>query len=187
MSKRNKAPLADERDRLRIVSALDENLLVEAAAGSGKTHSLAQRMTSGIATGRYRVEEMAAITFTRKAAAELRGRFQQALEDRLRECSPEGRASSATGKRVDGAERERETRRLRDALAGIERLFAGTIHSFCAHLLRERPVEAHLAPGFDEIDETSDALARTEAWNAFVARARATGSPLLLALEDAGV
>ena len=59
---------------------LDRNLLVEAGAGSGKTHEMAARMAAGIATGVYQLEHMAAVTFTRKAAAELRGRFQLALE-----------------------------------------------------------------------------------------------------------
>ncbi len=164
------APLADQPDRERIVTALGENLLVEAAAGSGKTQSLAERMTAGIGSGVYDVRHMAAITFTRKAAAELRGRFQQALEARLKQ---------------EGAAARRE--RLERALSDIEQLFAGTIHSFCAHLLAERPVEAHLAPGFTEMDETDDADARREAWRAFVARERASGSPLLAELEDAGV
>jgi hypothetical protein len=43
--------------------------------------------------------------------------------------------------------------RIRAALSNLERFFAGTIHSFCAHLLRERPVEAGVSPGFIELDE----------------------------------
>src|SRR5690242_11167776 len=75
----------DEAARTRIVSALDRSLLVEAGAGSGKTQKLAERMAAGIATGAYELDRMACVTFTRKAAAELRGRFQAALEaDRAR-------------------------------------------------------------------------------------------------------
>ena len=44
-------------------------------------------------------------------------------------------------------------RRASTALANLERFFAGTIHSFCARLLRERPVEAGVSPGFTELDE----------------------------------
>src|SRR5687767_11020138 len=79
----NDRQLADQSARDRIVSDLDRNLLVEAGAGSGKTHEMARRMAAGIATGAYQVEYMSAVTFTRKAAAELRGRFQLALEDHL--------------------------------------------------------------------------------------------------------
>jgi ATP-dependent helicase/nuclease subunit A len=162
--------LPDQPARDVIVCRLDVNVLVEAGAGSGKTESLAQRMVAGIAAGVYEVDGMAAVTFTRKAAAELRGRFQLALENRL------------------VAEHEpKRKERLRAALARLERLFAGTIHSFCARLLRERPVEAEIAPGFVEIDEAADAAGREEAWHAHVAHEMARGSEAAVALRDAGV
>ncbi len=166
------APAAppDQRFRDRIRDDLDTNLLVEAGAGSGKTHSLAERMASGIARGQYDVAHMAAVTFTRKAAAELRGRFQFALERRLGGNPP-----------ADQAER------LRHALAHLERFFAGTIHAFCARLLRERPVEARMAPGFVELDEVEDAIRRERAWRDFIVRESARGSTLLRELRAAGI
>jgi ATP-dependent helicase/nuclease subunit A len=169
MSKAGKTP-RDQPVRDRLVSQFDRNVLVEAGAGSGKTYSLASRMAAGIAAGVYRVEEMAAVTFTRKAAAELRGRFRLALEERLAVKAP-------------AAERAR----LEAALTGIERLFAGTIHAFCAHLLRERPVDADLAPGFVELDDVEDLRRRAHAWRDYVATARASGDPAMLDLLEAGV
>ena len=163
-------PLPDQAARDLIERRLDLNLLVEAGAGSGKTESLARRMAAGIAAGAYEIEGMAAVTFTRKAAAELRGRFQIALEKRLAE-------------ETDATRRDR----LRLALYRLERLFAGTIHAFCAHLLRERPVEAGVAPGFSELDETADAEHREWAWRLYLDRERAAGSPVLRDLMDAGV
>ena len=74
-------PLQDEESRRIIREELDANLLVEAGAGSGKTQMLAERMAAGIASGVYQIEHLAAVTFTRKAASELRGRFHLALED----------------------------------------------------------------------------------------------------------
>jgi ATP-dependent helicase/nuclease subunit A len=168
----NKRQLADQRARDHIVSDLDRNLLVEAGAGSGKTHEMARRMAAGIATGVYQVEHMAAVTFTRKAAAELRGRFQVALEDQLRQ--------SAT--LPDAADR---VARIRSALSNLERFFAGTIHSFCAHLLRERPVEAGVSPGFTELDEGADALLRKQSWRDFLMAAKA--DPIVGELRDAGI
>jgi ATP-dependent helicase/nuclease subunit A len=162
--------LPDQSARELIETALDRNLLVEAGAGSGKTESLARRMGAGIAAGRYAVEHMAAVTFTRKAAAELRGRFQLDLERRLRA-------------ETEALRRER----LERALARLEQLFAGTIHAFCAHLLRERPVEAGVAPGFTELDDVEDLLQRRAAWRAFWDRERARGSPRLSALAEAGL
>src|SRR6266516_7042829 len=75
----------DQESRRLIREELLTNLLVEAGAGSGKTQMLAERMAAGVATGDYRIEHMAAVTFTRKAASELRGRFHLALEGKLRE------------------------------------------------------------------------------------------------------
>ena len=73
----------DELSRRTIREELLTNILVEAGAGSGKTQMLAERMAAGVAEGVYQIEHMAAVTFTRKAASELRGRFHLALEARL--------------------------------------------------------------------------------------------------------
>src|SRR3954467_10949566 len=74
----------EQGSRRIIREELLTNLLVEAGAGSGKTQMLAERMAAGVATGAYQIEHMAAVTFTRKAASELRGRFHFALEERWR-------------------------------------------------------------------------------------------------------
>src|SRR5579862_7734802 len=73
----------DQESRRLIRQELSTNILVEAGAGSGKTQMLAERMAAGVAAGVYHVEHMAAVTFTRKAASELRGRFHLALEEEL--------------------------------------------------------------------------------------------------------
>jgi ATP-dependent helicase/nuclease subunit A len=167
--------LSDQDARDSIGTMLDRNLLVEASAGSGKTHSLTQRMVAGIASGHYLVDHMAAVTFTRKAAAELRGRFRLALEERLtREADEQARA------------------RLAAALANVERFFAGTIHSFCARLLHERPVEAGLAPGFTELDDVSDAELRERHWREYLGLLRSGAVPRDVAdawteLQQAGI
>lgn len=167
---RKPRPVPDQPARDLIRARLDINLLVEAGAGSGKTECLAQRMAVGVLEGRYKVEEMAAVTFTRKAAAELRGRFQLTLE----------RALAAE---QDDAKRQR----AQQALRHLERLFAGTIHAFCAHLLRERPVEAGVAPGFAELDEIAEYDQRRRAWRDHLDRQRALGSPAIQELLEAGV
>ena len=168
MSRRPPAPDQAARDLIR--ERLDVNLLVEAGAGSGKTECLAQRMAMGVLEGRYQVQQMAAVTFTRKAAAELRARFQLTLEGAL------------------AVEREATRReRAQQALRHLERLFAGTIHAFCAHLLRERPVEAGVAPGFRELDEVAEMDQRRWAWRDYLDRQRGQGSAALRELLDAGV
>src|SRR6185503_2933483 len=92
-------PMSDTRtidcaSRRTIREELLTNILVEAGAGSGKTQMLAERMAAGVASGAYQVEHIAAVTFTRKAASELRGRFHLALEGELSRSAtdPEQRA-----------------------------------------------------------------------------------------------
>src|SRR3954454_18561200 len=119
MSKRDAiaTPRSDQESRRIICEELETNLLVEAGAGSGKTQMLAERMAAGVATGVYEVEHMAAVTFTRKAASELRGRFHLALEGELmRACAV------SPGHPTDLA----RIARLRSALSNLERFFAGT-------------------------------------------------------------
>ncbi len=115
---------------------------------------------------------MAAVTFTRKAASELRGRFHLALEAEL---------AGASGKDPEKAER------VRSALSNLERFFAGTIHSFCARLLRERPVESGVSPGFTELDEVQDLELQGRVWRDFVTSARANGDPDMMALMAADI
>src|SRR3954465_4622719 len=159
-----------DRDSRRIIrQELLTNILVEAGAGSGKTQMLADRMAAGVASGVFQVEHLAAVTFTRKAASELRGRFHLALEHRLEHAAAE------------------EAARVRAALSNLERFFAGTIHSFCARLLRERPVESGVSPGFTELDEVQDLELRRRAWREFVTSARADGNPEMMALIETEV
>ncbi len=141
----------DREQRELILRELDRNIIVEAAAGTGKTTSMTGRMLALLESGRCQdIRRMAAVTFTRKAAAELRGRFQVELERRVREAEGE------------------EGKRLKAALDRVEQCFIGTIHSFCARLLRERPVEAGVSLDFEELDEEADARLREEAWHIFV-------------------
>src|SRR3954468_1751115 len=165
----SKPRVTDQASRDLIRGALDINILVEAGAGSGKTQMLADRMAAGVASGVYQIEHLAAVTFTRKAASELRGRFHLALEHRLEHAAAE------------------EAARVRAALSNLERFFAGTIHSFCARLLRERPVESGVSPGFTELDEVQDLELRKRVWRDFITSARSAGDPVMLDLLDTGV
>ena len=72
--------LVDEADRLRIRNELDATLVVEAAAGTGKTTELVARMVNTLAQGRARIGEIVAVTFTEKAAGELKLRLREEIE-----------------------------------------------------------------------------------------------------------
>src|SRR5512132_2209617 len=73
-------PLADAQARDLIAHALDDTLVVEAAAGTGKTTELVKRILRILATGRTTVDRIVAVTFTEKAAGELKLRLREALE-----------------------------------------------------------------------------------------------------------
>ena len=79
--------LLDANARIRIASDLDANLCVEAGAGTGKTTVLVDRVVNALASGRVSVDEVAVITFTEKAAAELSTRVRDELERRAHGAS----------------------------------------------------------------------------------------------------
>src|SRR6058998_3014819 len=82
-------PLVDHAGRERIRTSLDETLVVEAAAGTGKTSELVARLVNVLAEGRGTVQTIAALTFTEKAAGELKLRLRAGLEDE-RTRAPQG-------------------------------------------------------------------------------------------------
>jgi ATP-dependent helicase/nuclease subunit A len=123
---------------------LDTTLFVEAAAGTGKTTTLVARIVSAVSQSRARLREIVAITFTEKAAGELKLRLREKLEEVL------------TGTK------------LTEALSDLERAHITTIHSFCAWILRERPVEAVVDPQFAVADELQRQLLFEEAWDGWL-------------------
>jgi len=114
--------LSDQKDRDAIETRLDDTLIVEAAAGTGKTTELVRRIIRIIETGRAEIAGIVAVTFTEKAAGELKLRLREALEESRRRARPDSR--------------DRE--RLDAALSRLEEAQISTIHGFCADLLRER-------------------------------------------------
>lgn len=99
-------------------------LWVEASAGSGKTTDLIRTVVGLLASGEAQLTEIAAITFTEKAAGELKLRLREALE-------------------AEG---------LQAALRQLELAQFATVHGFCQHLLQEHPVEARIDPLFTVLD-----------------------------------
>jgi ATP-dependent exoDNAse (exonuclease V) beta subunit len=127
--------MADARDRALIGDALDRTLVVEAAAGTGKTTELVKRIVRLVETGRAGIDEIVAVTFSEKAAGELKLRLREQLEHAR---------TGATG--AVAARLERAVRRFEES-------HVSTIHGFCADLLRERPVEARIDPSFSVLTE----------------------------------
>ncbi len=125
--------LADAAARRAAVDP-SQNIVLEASAGTGKTQVLVERYVNLLRAG-VEPDHILAITFTRKAAAEMR----QRIIDRLKAAS---RTSA-----IDAA----RWRELRERLGDIA---ISTIDAFCLALLREFPLEADVDPGFDLAAET---------------------------------
>ncbi len=126
-------PLPDQPARDYAVSAT-QNVVLEASAGTGKTRVLVERYVNLLLAG-VEPDNILAITFTRKAAAEMR----QRIVERLKEASRTSQLDAA------------RWRDLRDRLADIA---ISTIDAFCLSLLREFPLEADVDPAFDMADDT---------------------------------
>lgn len=137
MSETKVRVLDDAAARETILTELDRNLVVEAAAGTGKTTVLVKRIVAVLAEGRATVDRLVAVTFTEKAAGELKLRLRGGLEEARRTA----RAGSSAHKNLE------------HALARLEEARVGTIHSFCADLLRERSIEAGIDPRFEPMTE----------------------------------
>src|SRR5207249_901823 len=125
--------LIDEDARRRAVDPT-ENIVLEASAGTGKTRVLVERYVNLLRAG-VEPDHILAMTFTRKAAGEMR----QRIIDRLKEAS---RLSE-----LDAA----RWRELRERFGDIA---ISTIDAFCLSLLREFPLEADVDPGFDLAADT---------------------------------
>ena len=147
-------PLVDAVERERIRTDLDHTFLVEAAAGTGKTTELVRRIVAVLARGFATVDSVVAVTFTEKAAGELKLRMRAGLETARRA------ATAGTP----------EHSNLENALARLEEARVGTIHGFCADLLRERSIEAEVDPLFVTMTEAESERFYGEAFQLWLQR-----------------
>jgi ATP-dependent helicase/nuclease subunit A len=154
----------DQADRDRIQRELDRNLFVEAGAGAGKTSSLVNRIVALVRTG-VPIVGIAAITFTEKAAADLRHRLRSTLQ-----------------RAADDATEPTELLNFEAALDDLDHAPIGTLHAFARRLLSEFPVAAGLPPGFGVLDELESSLAFEERWEDLLERLlehpRPAGGPI---------
>lgn len=116
--------------------ALDKNISVTAGAGSGKTRILVERFLKIVLKEPQRTRRILALTFTNKAAGEMQERIAGEIQKRLTEA--------------DAEEEKVKLRLIREQLNSAA---VSTIHSFCARILREYPLQAGLAPDFGELDD----------------------------------
>ncbi len=128
--------LPDQADRDAAVKDTASSILVEASAGTGKTTTLVNRVLELALADGVPLSRIAAMTFTEKAAGEMKERLREALDE----------ASVS----ADALRRARAVEARRD----LEAAPISTLHAFCGRLLRERPVEAGVDPDFVTPEES---------------------------------
>jgi ATP-dependent exoDNAse (exonuclease V) beta subunit (contains helicase and exonuclease domains) len=145
--------MTDAVARRTALTALDKSLLVEAGAGSGKTSLLAGRIVANLASGVH-PRNIAAVSFTEKAAAELMMRVSTFIERAVNNDMPVDIAAA-----FPGGITQDQIYNLLDAQEEIGHLVCTTIHGFCQRLIKPYPVEADIDPGAQILDPVDAALA----------------------------
>ena len=157
-------PNNDSNTLNRIVDDLEANLIVDAGAGTGKTYALVSRVVALVKAG-VRMPNIVAITFTEAAAAELSERIRARLEQLLDDKHPDNVDDLLARDLTCGA---REL--IGTAIAELDQASIQTIHSFAAQLLRNRPLDANLPPGWAAIDEVESSQRFADRWDQWLER-----------------
>lgn len=130
--------------QLRAATTLGKHLCVDAGAGSGKTGVLVARVVHILEQRKADLSEIVAITFTRKAAAEMKGRLRKAFHDKAPPDNPEAMTY------------------WRDLERRVDTARIATIDSFCSSLLREHALSVGIDPDFSMLAEAEGTLLRRE-------------------------
>ena len=127
----------------------DHNILVSAAAGSGKTSVMVERIVNGVEQGLCGIDEILVVTFTKAAAAQMKGKITKELEER--------------------AYNSGDARMLRQ-LSLAANADISTIDSFCNRVVRENFQEAGVDPGFDILDRGENTLMEEDVMDSVLER-----------------
>ena len=148
-------------EQLRAIEARDTNILLSAAAGSGKTTVLVERVLRLIADEGADVDRMLVVTFTRAAASDMRAKLSRQLNER-----------AAAG-----------DERCREQLLKLDGASISTLHAFCADFLRVNFEAAGVDPAFRILDDAVNARLLDEAMAQAMEEAYQAGGEALLALD----
>ena len=159
----------DIRTLNSIIKNLGENLMIEAGAGTGKTYALVSRVVALVKSG-VRMQEIVAITFTEAAAAELSERIRSRLEQLADRDHPDN-TEDLLAKDLDDSAHER----IVLAIAELDQATIQTIHGFASQLLRDRPLDAGMPPGWVVLDEVEASHLFAERWDQWLEHTLAEG------------
>ncbi len=136
------------KEQLPAVLSDASRIIVTAGAGTGKTRTLVARYLALLANG-VPMRSIVAITFTRKAAREMRNRVRHEIGNYVASLDPQ----------EDAVERSTWMAHYRE----IDGAHIGTIHALCGMILRSSPAETGLDPLFEVLDDAQGVLARADA------------------------
>ncbi|HWR30273.1 MAG TPA: UvrD-helicase domain-containing protein, partial [Negativicutes bacterium] len=149
------------------IETLDQNLLVKAGAGAGKTRVLVERYIHILKTGAADTDGIVAITFTRKAAKEMKERIRARVNELVLE--------------TEGTEAWTRWRTVAHKLDAVN---ISTIHSLCSRILRENPAEAGIDPDFGLMEEIDESSLLDEIWRKTLENAAKSNAGWLLRLLE---
>lgn len=167
---------------LREILEFDGDITVRASAGTGKTTALTRKyleeLKKATDDGYVRVGQLAAITFTEKAAAEMRKRLRDTLTAEIERLGGKIELEGSSANMDEGAGGVGDDKKLLAHLIrqrqALQTAYISTVHSFCARLLKENPLTAGVDPAFTVIDEwEADDLLERAARNVTLNRLRA--------------
>ena len=154
----------------KAIDELDVNVAVSAGAGAGKTRVLVERYLNIIVQGKASCEEIIAITFTKKAATEMRERIRQNLVEKLDDLTGE------------------QWLYWNEIKNRLEYAAISTFHSLCGRILRENPVEAGIDPNFTVLDDIESKLLTKEVVEQVIMQAVTNAEPWLgILLQEYGL
>ncbi len=163
----------DREERDKAATDLGRSLIVEAGAGTGKTSLLLERVKNVILSEKAEMRHLVIITFTEKAAAELKMRLRNRLEEEYKKTQKEGK--------------EKQSGIIVKALEEFERASISTIHSFAAAMLKERPVEAKVDPQFEVANDLTFSLLFDELWRKWLEMEMEASAPALAGVQKLGI
>ena len=170
--------IPDAQNRRLAVTTFDRNVVVVAGAGTGKTTLLVNRFVHTLMRGHVPtpITQIVALTFTNKAAAEMKVRLREQLTVlAMSDCQIDEKRSSGIIN-VEDLRRDYQlsldqvAERARGALFDLEKAQIGTVHSFAAHLLRLNPIESGVDPLFEEDDGSQFERVFNQEWDFWLDR-----------------
>lgn len=139
------------KEQLEAINLRNKNLLVSAAAGSGKTAVLVERIANLIEIDRENIESMLIVTFTNAAARQMKDRIQKKLQERMLLVNK------------NDEDFEEKTTFLRTQIKNISRASISTVHSFCIDILRRNFQKINIDPSFKIANESLVSILKNKA------------------------